>query len=408
MKIQDVHLKEKERQAELASYSILDTLPEADFDNLTAIASEICDTPISLISLIDKNRQWFKSKQGILAEETPREFAFCSHAIEDEENIFVVEDARKDKRFKFNPLVTGEPKVVFYAGVPLVTENGYAMGTLCVIDNEPKVLTEKQLKSLRALSNQVMKLMELRKKKIQLEDTLQNLKERNEELERYEFISVHDLKTPLVSISSMTQLIANQYSSVLGENGLEMLDSIHNSSQKLKNLISGLLEFNQKENQLNESKTWINLSELIQEIDQIFSLEDELSVKLNSNIQEIYANKAATHQLIINLIANVLKAREQMVYDIEVTIQEDETHYRFSSKDVSTKEELKSHQRQFQLIEKLSGKDKFGKIGNGIGLATVHKIVEKNGGKVEMQATDNGKNQFVFTLEKSEVAEMVK
>ena len=115
--------------------------------------------------------------------------------------------------------------------------------------------------------------MELRKKKIQLEDTLQNLKERNEELERYEFISVHDLKTPLVSISSMTQLISHQYSSVLGENGLEMLDSIQNSSQKLKNLISGLLEFNQKENQLNESKTWINLSQLIQEIDLIFSSE---------------------------------------------------------------------------------------------------------------------------------------
>ncbi|AWV97182.1 sensor histidine kinase [Arcticibacterium luteifluviistationis] len=407
MNTQDLHLQEKERLAELESYSILDTLPEEDYDNLTTIASEICDTPISLISLIDNKRQWFKSKHGIVAEETPREIAFCSHAIEDKSSIFEIEDAREDNRFKFNPLVLEDPKVVFYAGVPLITEKGYALGTLCVIDNKPKKLTEKQVQSLKALSNQAMRLMELRKKTILLEDTLQNLKERNEELERYEFISVHDLKTPLVSISSMTQLLSQQYGSVIEDNGLEMLDSIQNSSQKLKNLISGLLEFNQQENKLNESKTWVNLSSIISEIDNIFSDSDQLSIRLNADSKEIFTNKTATNQLIINLIANTLKANERMVNAIEVTIEQDETHYRFSSRDVSTIEKLKSHQRQFQLLEKLSGKDKFGKIGNGIGLATVHKIVEKNGGKVEMQTGPKGKPLFVFTLEKAELPDLV-
>ncbi|MGB1209875.1 MAG: GAF domain-containing protein [Lacinutrix venerupis] len=153
------HNNEEERLRDLESYSIIDSLPESDYDNLTRIASQICNTPISLVSLLDDKRQWFKSHHGLETSQTPKDYAFCAHAINDSNNIFIVEDARKDERFHDNPLVTGDPNIVFYAGVPLISENGYPLGTLCVIDNKPKTLTKDQILSLDALSKQAMNLL---------------------------------------------------------------------------------------------------------------------------------------------------------------------------------------------------------------------------------------------------------
>ena len=131
----------------LKSYNILDSLPEKEFDDITSLASEICQTKISAVSLIDEKRQWFKSIHVLDATETPRDVAYCAHAINDAPNVLEVEDAAKDERFIDNPLLTGAPHVRFYAGVPLVNDEGYALGTLCVIDSEPKKLSENQLKS---------------------------------------------------------------------------------------------------------------------------------------------------------------------------------------------------------------------------------------------------------------------
>lgn len=155
MIVPKIPVDEYNRLEALKEYSILDTLPEKEYDEITFLASQICRTPISLISLIDDKRQWFKSHYGLDATETPKDVAFCAHAINDKEKMFVVADSRKDERFHDNPLVTDDPFVIFYAGVPLVTSEGYALGTLCVIDHEPRTLDESQAEALQALSNQL-------------------------------------------------------------------------------------------------------------------------------------------------------------------------------------------------------------------------------------------------------------
>lgn len=156
---------EDERLNTLESYKILDTLEQDDFDFITKMLASICGTKIALISLVDKDRQWFLSHHGLDARQTPRELAFCAHAINEPEKILSVEDARKDERFYDNPLVTGDPHVIFYAGVPLVSEDGQAIGTLCAIDDQPKKLNQEQKDNLKSLGRQVMNLLELRRER---------------------------------------------------------------------------------------------------------------------------------------------------------------------------------------------------------------------------------------------------
>ena len=166
-----VSANERERLEALRRYGILDTLPEPDFDDLASLAARICGTPTALITLVDADRQWFKARVGLEATQTSRDVAFCAHAILNSD-LLVVPDATADQRFATNPLVTGPPHIRFYAGAPLMTPDGHALGTLCVIDQVPRQLTPEQAEALRALSRQVVAELELRRTRADLQSAL--------------------------------------------------------------------------------------------------------------------------------------------------------------------------------------------------------------------------------------------
>lgn len=153
---------EAARQRELDTYGVVDSLPEAAYDDIVCLASALCGAPIALVSLIDRDRQWLKARVGFELAETPRSAAFCDHVIRNPDQLMEVPDATRDPRFQANPFVTGPDQVRFYAGMPLVTPSGAAVGTVCVLDREPRDLTDTQRKALAALARLTMNLLDAR------------------------------------------------------------------------------------------------------------------------------------------------------------------------------------------------------------------------------------------------------
>lgn len=211
---------EEERLASLQSYRILDTANDLVLDDLTNIAAELCDVPIALVSLVDDHRQWFKSAHGLDAKQTEKNIAFCAHAIH-HKDIFEVPNALEDERFFDNPLVTGEPNIRFYAGMPLITEDGFALGTLCVIDRKPRTLDTRQRRFLRSLAREVVTRMELEKKNRQLEKA-QRLQELITETNQdYIFVKDQDCRIVEANSAFKTLYPASMQDKIIGYTTVE-------------------------------------------------------------------------------------------------------------------------------------------------------------------------------------------
>lgn len=390
---------EKERLSALYQYQILDTLPQEDMDNITRLASEICQTPVSMISLIDTNRQWFKSHYGTDTTETPREIAFCAHAINYPNSTFIVPDSRKDKRFADNPLVTGSPNVVFYAGVPLIDQNGFALGTLCIIDQKPRTLKENQIDALKILSAQTIRLFELHKANIELEKTKGLLLKRNKDLERFASVVSHDLKSPLATITSFIQLLKLDYSNHFDEKGRKIIDYINGSSNKLRTLIDGILAYYRSDTLLLETTESYNLNDLLNSIIKMLQFPPSTIFNLPEN-GEVDINKSALTQIFLNLISNSIRYNNKMIPVIDITFDADEYFYYFTITDNGMGIAPDKIDKVFDLFMIIKKKDVNGVESIGIGLPTVKRIVENMGGSISVESIPNQFARFRFSIQK--------
>jgi signal transduction histidine kinase len=392
------HKKEAERIKSLKSYLVLDTEAEEEIDNLTELASEICETPISLVSLVDEKRQWFKSKVGLEVNETSRDVAFCAHAINKTNGLLIVEDARTDKRFFDNPLVTSHPNVIFYAGVVLKSDEDLPLGTLCVIDNVPRKLSDKQIRSLKMISKQIMTLLNYKKSLRKQEELSIQLLQKNLELESFASIAAHDLKSPLANIIGSANLFSEIYAKQIDEEGRVIIDIIEKSGQRLKSLIDGLLQFSKIDDLSLLTKTKVNLVKLVKDLTKLIGNKDNLKISLNTPLTSIETYPIILDQILINLFTNSLKYSNKKIAEIELNVSENSSHYLFVVKDNGPGIAKKDQSVIFNLFHTAASEDQYGNKGNGIGLATIKKIIEKIGGEIHVVSEEGQGAEFHFSI----------
>ena len=229
---------EEDRLDALYKLNILDTSTDSAFNELVELTAEICQVPIALISLVDETRQWFKAKIGLGIQQTERSVSFCAHAIL-EEDLFIVNDTLKDDRFFDNPLVTSYPNIRFYAGAPLITEDGYGLGTLCVIDKIPRELTAIQQKAICVLRRHALTLLKLRQQNIEL-------KALSEQLDSFNASAAHDLIAPTRRVAGFAQVLMEDYSDQLDYGAIDLISRMKESASDMKDLVQSLLNMNYK------------------------------------------------------------------------------------------------------------------------------------------------------------------
>ncbi len=390
---------EVERLSSLASYNILDTLEENDFDEITLLASEICQTPVAFISLIDDHRQWFKSAVGLAVKETPKEQAFCSHTILDTD-ITVVNDARTDNRFANNPLVTGNPNIVFYAGVQLINEEGHALGSLCVIDNKVKELSPRQIKALKALSRQVLAQLELRRKLIRLEQANAALLESNVFIQKFASMAAHDIKNPLSSILLTSQALQRRLQKNEDEKSLQLINMSINASKDLLHMVDQMLVHSKAPATLLAGQQSINLNALLTKITRLINVPGNMKIQLPVVEHTINVSPVVLEQIFLNLLTNAIRYNDKPQGLIRILFREDGKAYNFKVTDngMGIKEQYLT--RIFEDKFTLGHTDRFNQQGAGIGLCTVKSLVEKLHGSIKAESVYGQETTFLFSVKK--------
>ena len=392
-------VNESSRLKALREYNILDTLSEKDYEDITLLAATICKTPVSLITFIDENRQWFKSHYGTSETETKREYAFCAHALNSPREALIVEDSRQDKRFADNPMVTGDPYVIFYTGMPLVTPDGYALGTLCVIDHQPRKLSAEQINALEILSKQVVTLLEMRKSNITLQNTKAELELRNKELEQFASVVSHDIKSPLSGIVMANQILEEQFSDVLGREGIDIVNVSKRSGEKIQALVDGILSY-YKGGEHPVDTQQFNITEFFESIFSILPTDKKYDLEYPRDGANITMNKTQLEQIFSNLINNSIHYNDKDVIEIKIGFSEAPQQYFFTLTDNGIGIAKENQEKIFTLFTTIPSQAPDGKQGHGIGLSTVKKIVERNGGIITIESTPGKGTKISFNIKK--------
>jgi len=403
-----IPVNEKERLANLKEYNILDTPEEDSFNEIVKLASIICNAPISTISLIDEKRQWFKAKIGIDDTETPREQAFCAHAINGND-LMVVPNAINDERFYDNPMVTNAPYIRFYAGMPIVTPDGNKLGTICVIDRKPRNLDDDQKFALQILAKNVMTLLELRIKNNNLSDTLSALYTQSNETDRINNVNnrllsilAHDLKNPLGAIQQTLEIFSDGDLSTEDRNeiALELKKNVGNAMNMLNEVLQwGTSQVEGKETDFKK----INFKEFLdEESEKYYLLLKSKNNIFENNIEEglsVNADINMMRFIFRNLVMNANKFTSAGT--IEVCTIDSDDFIEFVVKDTGVGMKPSQIARLFQWETRQSSEGTAGEKGTGLGLLICNEFVAKHKGKMWVESQLGKGSSFHFTISKS-------
>jgi signal transduction histidine kinase len=391
---------EEERLAALKSYNILDTGEEEDFDELTTLASAVCQTPIALITLLDDKRQWFKSHPGVPHKETAKELSFCAHAIVATDDIMVVNDATRDERFANNPLVTGDTKVIFYAGVPLVNEDGFALGSLCVIDHQHKELSENQTNALKIIARQVVTKLELRRKAIALEKLHQQMVTSNVFIEKFASMAAHDIKNPLSSILLSSQALQMRLIKLEDTSCEKLVGMNIAATKRLILMLDEMLNYSKSPELLLLKKERIYLSDILGQVLSSVNMPENFKINMPAPGYQLNISPVAVEQIFINLFSNAIRYNDKDQGIITIRFGYDDTNYLFEVEDNGIGIAPQYHEKIFSNNFTLKITDRFNKKGSGIGLSTVYELIKALNGTIRVQSTPGEGTTFFIAIPK--------
>ncbi|MDQ8202436.1 GAF domain-containing sensor histidine kinase [Pelagicoccus sp. SDUM812003] len=386
---------ERQRLEALERYQILDTEAEALFDSIAKLAATICDVPIALISLVDAERQWFKARIGLDAQQTHRDHAFCSYAVLDPDQVMIVPDALLDDRFRDNPLVNGEPEIRFYAGAPIVTVDKQALGTLCVIDKKPRQLEPSQIEALRHLSRQVCANLDLRIRNKRLEE----LNKANNKLFS---VLAHDIRSPLLSILSAGDLLRDEEDPLSPAEQKELLENVNTSANSALQIAENLLqkkEFELGHFSFKPSET--SISETLETA--LLSLTGTFkrkALRFEANVPSdasVWCDRAMLHSILLNLLSNAAKFTPRGG-TITLSLRQTDAATEIAIADTGAGIKPEVLQSLFKPGAHHTSYGTDGEKGSGLGLALCRDFAAKNKGNLVLKSEYGNGTTAILTI----------
>lgn len=386
---------EQERLNALEQYNILDTLPEEAYDSITKLASYICQVPIAFISLIDANRQWFKSKVGFDVPQMHRSNSFCQYAIMGED-ILEISDLKQDKRFATSPLVSGEAGIRFYVAAPLITPDGFALGTLCMLDTKPKKLSKDQMEAIHTLATSVVTQLVLRDQKKKLEEEKDKALQSARVKEQFLANMSHEIRTPLNGIMGLTNLLLASH---LTDEQHTYLKYIKNAADNLLGIVNDILDYSKIESgSLTLQSVPFSISQLFESMIQFFTDKAEqkgleMEASLSQDIPDMLTgDPGRLKQVLSNILDNAIKFTEsgKVVFHIHKEWQDSQKItllFKVTDTGIGIPEEKLSV--IFESFTQVNNENSRKYGGTGLGLAIAKRLVDAQAGKLWISSKEN-------------------
>lgn len=382
----------------LKKYGVLNTPPDKKHDNITELAAYVCATECAMICLVQGNTTWVKSQYGVGSKD-PGVSTLCKYAVNKPGQFIEVEDIQTDERIELNNQDLKEQH--YYAAYVLQDKERNSLGVLCVIDKQHKKLNNQQKSALMALGEQVESLFELNLKNKELRNRRTELKSQYSSLKDFAGVVSHDLKMPLSSIIMTIDVLKSGYTEHMDEQGVAYLDRLKRSAFNMSGYISNILEYYETENISSEDyKEPFDLKGFLEGIVDMLNIESACEINLPANSFDLVCNKSGLEQILLNLLGNSLKYNDKEKTIIDIDAQEEEDCYKFSLTDNGMGIPEDKKEEIFKLFSIVNDRDKHGNKGNGIGLSTVKKLVERLEGQIDVTSEVGKYTTFSFTIKK--------